>query len=227
MTIHEGTARPADKKADANQLCSDCTRTRLYLVRHGELTTSHEWRYVGQKMDVDLSEMGIRQIRMLSGRLRKENLHVILSSDLKRTRHSAQIIGDACGGISPIACREFREIHLGHWEGLTLDEIAQQYEGELQERMENIGGFRIEGGESFTDVQRRVMPKLYSCMRNNKGKNVLVVAHGGVNRVVLSSVLGLELNAVNRIEQSYACLNIIDFYDDGPVIQLVNETVQC
>ena len=75
------------------------------------------------------------------------------------------------------------------------------------------------------DVKKRVVAQLNSCLEENNGKNILLVAHGGVNRVILCHVLGLDLNNLVKIDQSYACLNIIDYFDGEPVVRLVNETL--
>ena len=66
------------------------------------------------------------------------------------------------------------------------------------------------------------MKKLTSVLNELKGKNILLVAHGGVNRVILFDVLKLDLQLLPRIDQTYGCLNIIDYYEDGPVVKLVN-----
>jgi alpha-ribazole phosphatase len=198
-------------------------RTRLYLVRHGEITTSREWKYVGH-MDVELSDTGIEQIQRLGKRLKGEGIDVILSSDLKRTVKSAEIIGEMLG-LKSISNSDFREINLGHWEGMTRDDIIANYQKEFEKRASNISEFRIEEGESFVDLKNRVIPRLMSYLEKNSGKNLLLVAHGGVNRVVLCHVLGLDLINLPRIDQAYGCLNLIDYFDGVPVVRLVNETV--
>ena len=197
-------------------------RTRLYLVRHGELVTSKDWRYVGH-MDVELNEAGIAQITTLAGKLKKRKIDVILTSDLKRALKSAQIIGRQLD-IKPIPYKNFREINIGQWEGMTMREIAEGFREEFEERSSNIAAYRIKGGESFQDVQKRVLKQLKTCLGENSGKNILLVAHGGVNRVILCHALGLDLNNLVKIDQSYACLNIIDYFDNEPVIRLINET---
>ena len=58
-----------------------------------------------------------------------------------------------------------------------------------------------------------------------RGKNILLVAHGGVNRVILCHVLDLDLNQLARIDQAYACLNIIDFFSGTAIVSLVNKTL--
>jgi len=197
--------------------------TRLYLVRHGELVTSKEWRYVGQ-MDVELNETGKKQIQNLSGRLSSEQIEMIFSSDLTRTIESAEIIGNKLEIINePIS--ELREINLGVWEGLTLEEIEESFPEDLVKRSEDIKDFRIINGESFSDVKKRVIPKLKDIIEGNVSKRILVIAHGGVNRIIIADALGLDINNIPRLEQNYACLNIIDYYKSGPVVRLINETL--
>ena len=203
---------------------TDAPHTRLYLVRHGALVTSDEWRYVGHK-DVELNDTGIDQIKGLADRLKSENISIILSSDLKRSKKSAEIIAETLG-LQVLSHKDFREINLGHWEGMTRDEIASNFNDEFERRFTNVAEFRIENGESFVDVKNRVIPRLTSYIDENKGSNILLVAHGGVNRVILCHVLGLNLNNLIRIDQAYACLNIIDYFDGVPVVCLVNETVK-
>jgi broad specificity phosphatase PhoE len=195
-------------------------KTRLYLARHGETTLSSEFRYVGH-MDVDITENGVVQMHKLKDRLKNECLNAVYSSDLIRTKKGAEIIA-SCHDIEPTACKEFREINLGIWEGLTREEIIEKYPDEYRERLGNLGYSGIKKGESFHDLQKRVMKKLTSVLNELKGKNILLVAHGGVNRVILFDVLKLDLQLLPRIDQTYGCLNIIDYYEDGPVVKLVN-----
>ena len=197
-------------------------RTRLYLVRHGELVTSHEWRYVGH-MDVALNDKGRAQIARLARRLSMEKIDTLLSSDLMRTVESAGIIGRAIG-LEPAADPAFREIHLGRWEGFTREEIIERFPQEFDLRSLDIAGYRIQGGESFADMRDRVLPKLTALLEQYRGNNILLVAHGGVNRVILCHALGLDLKMVPRIDQAYGCLNIIDYFNGVPVVRLMNET---
>lgn len=196
------------------------SRTRLYLVRHGELTTSRDWRFVGHS-DVGMTEEGVAQIRRLAVRLQREHIDVILCSDLHRTVHSARVIAEVLG-LQPSVDPCFRELHLGLWEGLTRDEIVQRFPCEYEKRTRAIATYRIEGGESFEDLQHRVIPRLNDVLREHRGKKILLVAHGGVNRVIICNSLGLALDNLIRIDQAYGCMNIIDFFDDIPVVRLLN-----
>jgi len=57
----------------------------------------------------------------------------------------------------------------------------------------------------------------------NRGKNIVLVAHGAVNRVFLANAMELDLNNIYSIEQDYGCLNIIDYFPEYAVIKLINE----
>jgi alpha-ribazole phosphatase/probable phosphoglycerate mutase len=197
-------------------------RTRLYLLRHGEVTTSHEWRFVGH-MDVELTETGIHQMERAGARLKSENIDALLSSDLRRTKKGAKIIGSMLN-LKPYPHADFREINIGRWEGLTRDEILTKYGEEFEGRSTNLSGYRISGGESFLDLKERVLKRLTFVLEQYQGKNIALVAHGGVNRVILCHVLGIDLNNLLRVDQDYGCLNIIDYFDAMPVVRLMNST---
>jgi len=209
-------------RSSFQQNAADLPRTRLYLVRHGALVTSDEWRYVGHR-DVELSDTGRAQMSALADRLSAVPFNAVYCSDLGRTVESARLLSDG-RRLEPVACPEFREINIGHWEGLTLADILERFQDEFNSRTHDIASFRITGGESFSDVRARALPRLERLLREHAGGTVLLVAHGGLNRVVLCEALGLDLNSVVRLEQSYACLNIIDYFDDYPVVQLMNQT---
>lgn len=195
-------------------------RTRLYLVRHGETTASAEYRYIGQT-DVDITDNGVEQMERLKQRLKDEEIHAFFSSDLIRARKGAEIIA-SCHGVEPVACPEFREIHLGKWEGMTREEIMERYPEEYTARLQDLVHRRIEGGESFRDVQERVLQKLSLILAERAGSTILLLAHGGVNRVILFDALSLDLAHLTRMDQDYGCINIIDYYESSPVVKLVN-----
>ena len=77
-------------------------RTRLYLARHGETTTSSEFRFIGH-MDVDITENGVEQMTTLRDRLMNDDLNAIFCSDLLRSRKGAEIIG-SLHEAQPVPC---------------------------------------------------------------------------------------------------------------------------
>lgn len=196
------------------------TATRLYLVRHGQVADGHTDRYHGHN-DVDLSPTGIRQCEALAAYLQDVPLAGLYASDLTRTRQGADIIGQG-RGLEVQTIPAFREINFGIWEGLTFQEIMARYPEELQQRFADLANYRIPGGESLRDLQARVLPALQDLRHRHEGQNFLIVAHAGINRVILAHALELDLQYIFRLDQAYANLNIIDYYPDLAVVRLLN-----
>jgi alpha-ribazole phosphatase/probable phosphoglycerate mutase len=195
--------------------------TRIFLIRHGQVVNHHEFRYNGH-FDVDITGLGVEQMESLAVFLKEEPLSVVYSSDLTRAVKGAEIIGGAVG-LSPVKVHEFRELHLGRWEGLTREEAADRFPEEASFRFRDLAVSKVKGGESLTDLRERVLPVLDDIVSRHRGRCVCIVAHGGVNRVILSDAMGLPLENFFRIEQDYGCLNIIDYFDDGvKVVKLLN-----
>lgn len=196
--------------------------TRLYLCRHGEVVGDGRKRYNGHR-DVDITEKGVSQMERLRESLRDAPLAAIYSSDLIRTLKGAAIIGEPHNGVARHVVPEFRERHVGLWEGLAWEELESRYPDEWKGWLADIVHFVPPGGESLLQVTARVLPALKKVLTDNAGNSILLVAHGGVNRVILADAMGLDLSKVFRIEQKHGALNIIDYYEDGiPVVKLLN-----
>jgi alpha-ribazole phosphatase len=194
--------------------------TRLYLVRHGQVADGHTHRYHGNN-DIGLSPEGERQLTRLARQLQSVPLAGIYGSNLKRSRDGAARL---CQGreLELQLIPEFREIHFGIWEGLTFEEIAERYPEELASRFQDLANFRIPGGESLLDVRERVVPRLKEMVAAHPGQSLCLVAHAGVNRIILCEALSLPLEHLFRLDQNYGCLNIIDYFPDFTVVRLMN-----
>lgn len=195
--------------------------TRIHLIRHGQVAGFEQPRYNGQA-DVALTDYGVEQYYRLKERLADTKISACYSSDLTRCTTGAAIICQAFG-IEPVVRRELRELNIGAWEGLTWEEIRLSYPEGWQARLDDLVNYRVPQGESLRDVEARVMPVINEVVARHRGQDVLVVAHGGVNRVVLLNVIGAPLTGLFNIEQSFGCYNIIDYYaDDRATVKLLN-----
>ena len=196
------------------------TPTRLYLVRHGQVADGHTHRYHGRH-DIGLSPVGERQYAALAEQLKAVPLTGVYGSDLTRAFRGAQVLAQG-RELTPQAAPEFREVHFGIWEGLSFAEIQERYPQELEGRFRDLEGYRIPQGESLADVRRRAMPKLRELLTKHSEEAFLVVAHAGVNRVILCEALGLPLKCIFSLDQHYGCLNIIDYFVDFTMVCLIN-----
>jgi alpha-ribazole phosphatase len=195
--------------------------TRIHLIRHGQVAGHDQPRYNGQA-DVGLTDLGMEQYHRLAERLADRRITACYSSDLSRCVIGADIIC-ARFGIKPVNCSQLRELNIGIWEGLTWDEINQRWPEEWRARMTDLVNYRVPGGENLLDLQARVMPLMAGIVERHRGEELLVVGHGGVNRIILLNAIGAPLAGMFNIEQSYGCHNIIDYYGDGlATVKLLN-----
>lgn len=195
--------------------------TRLYLIRHGQVVNHHEFRYNGH-FDVDITDIGVLQMENIASFLAAKQIAAVYSSDLQRAAKGAEIIGGVLS-LKSVRLSAFRELHLGRWEGLTREEGAAKFPEESDFRFRDLAHTRVKGGENLYDLQNRVMPALKDILNKHTGEYIALIAHGGVNRVILCDALGLAPENFFRIEQDYGCLNVIDYFDDGvKVVKLMN-----
>jgi broad specificity phosphatase PhoE len=225
--------------------------TTLYLVRHGETEGSGVKRYLGT-IDVPLSDKGVQQIRDASSFIRgdlktlaasqhssylkevhhaphadkepglKEGaLHAVYTSDLRRAVKSGEIVAEPYA-LQIIVLPELRERSFGIWEGMTFSEIKERYPSEFESWAGDPLKYSPPGGESTREVHGRVIRALDMVLSNHRGGRIAIVAHGGVNRVILCHLLGIPLENIFRIEQNHGAVNIVEFWENYPVVKLVN-----
>lgn len=187
--------------------------TRLFLVRHGATQLTAENRFAGA-IGVELSEEGREQARHLARRLSSEKLGAIYASPLSRTRETAEILAEP--HQMKVELRDgLREISHGHWEGLTRTEVEQRFGGEYASWESDPFTFAPTGGESGVEVLARSLPVIREIVTRHEGDHVLVVSHKATLRLLLSSLLGFDARGYrDRLDQSPACLNVVDF--NGP-----------
>ena len=141
--------------------------TLLHLLRHGAIDWPKADCFIGQT-DAPLSSEGRLQANAWRNELQNVEFTAVWSSDLARATETAGIIfaGRAAGVRT---CRELREIQLGEWDGLPRDRVRESHPDLWRARGEDLAGFRPPGGESFRDVQQRVVPQIAADCRGNTG----------------------------------------------------------
>jgi probable phosphoglycerate mutase len=194
------------------------------MVRHGATDATEEGRFSGSS-GAELSETGRWQAARLGERLAQENITAIYSSPLSRALDTAHIVAGHCR-LQPVTREALREIGHGHWEGLTRDEVEQQFAEEYGAWEADPFTFAPAGGESGVAVLARALPAIRELVTAHPGGQLLVVSHKATLRLVLSSLLGFDARGYrDRLDQSPACVNVVDFKD--PVrarLMLFNDT---
>ncbi|MDP3260661.1 MAG: histidine phosphatase family protein, partial [Thermodesulfovibrionales bacterium] len=218
--------------------------TTLYLIRHGETEGSEIKRYKGS-IDVPMSEKGIEQIKgtsvfiqnmiqdsgyMIQDKKNHEScivhnasskLSAVYCSPLSRALKSAEIIAEP-HGLKPVVIEDLRERSFGIWEGMTFTEIKEKYPQEFEAWAGNPLRYSPVDGESTVEVRERAVKAVDSLLSNHNSEHIAIVAHGGVNRIILCHIMGIPLENIFRIEQDFAAVNIIEFWEKYPVVKLLN-----
>lgn len=186
--------------------------TRVFLVRHGATQLTAEDRFSGAS-GVDLSEEGRWQVQQLARRLGREPIAAVYCSPLGRTVETAAILAQP-HGITPVKHDGLREISHGRWEGLTRGEVAARFCDEYDAWEADPFTFAPEGGESGLGVLARALPVVRAIVVAHPGQCVIVASHKATLRLIMSSLLGFDARGYrDRLDQSPACLNVVDFRD--------------
>lgn len=177
----------------------------LYFVRHGKPEFPGGKKCCIGWTDLSLSEEGRSQIAELKKQFENEAIEKIYTSPLKRCVESARILSELLsGGQIPVEIVEdMKEIGMGEWEGLPFSEIREKYPEEYEERGKDLAYFRPQGGESFVMCQKRAVRVFERISRETRG-NVILMAHAGFNRTLISYLENRKLKNILEIPQEYA-----------------------
>lgn len=157
--------------------------TIFYLVRHGESEGNAARIFTGQT-DSPLTPRGRQQAEAIADELANVAFDRIVTSDLSRTRDTAEAIAKR-RGVAVEAVPELREINVGDRTGTPFDEVRGL------PNWTDDGFVAWPGGETLDQVVKRILGVIERLTRESPGKTILVVGHGGVNRILISHFLGI------------------------------------
>ncbi len=165
------------------------TLPKLLFVRHGETDWNRAGRMQGQ-LDIPLNDRGRRQARRngrVMAKLTGGTDWSVAVSPLGRARETLEIILNAGVAAGPVTIADdLKEVAFGNFEGLTPLEIRAQHPELMKQRKADHWNFVAPGGESYAMLSARVWTWLETLTQPT-----IIVAHGGVMRVILHRLAGL------------------------------------
>jgi broad specificity phosphatase PhoE len=159
--------------------------TVLLLARHGETDWNRERRFQGHA-DRPLNDVGRRQALELAELLRGEVLATVYTSPLKRASETARIVAEQLD-LVPRELEALREIDVGDWEGLTVEDVRARY----PEQLDVAWHTGWPNGETHDELGARVLPALLELETLHPEETVLGVTHAGPIRAALAAAAGL------------------------------------
>ncbi len=194
---------------------------KIYLIRHGESEGNVKGLYSGW-LDTPLTDQGRGQAQQAAERLKGIDFDRVISSDLSRTRETAQIV---CGKYLNAIEEDnrFREMHFGIFEGLTYKEICEKYPEEMQAWGDDYSGYIIPDGESLEMMAERCCKRFKEIVFEMTEGNIIISAHAGVIRSILSEVVGTGAEGYWKFKIDNCGIASIEYVDDYPVICGLNQ----
>ncbi|MBS0968784.1 phosphoglycerate mutase [Chimaeribacter arupi] len=181
---------------------------QVYLVRHGETEWNAARRIQGQS-DSALTAKGELQARQVAQRARSLGITHVVTSDLGRTRRTAEIIADACG--CPVILEpRLRELHMGVLEEREIDSLTAEEETWRKQMVDGTPDGRIPQGESMTELGARMHEALNSLLELPAGSVPLVVSHGIALGCLLGTIIGLPPYAERRLRLRNCSISRVD-----------------
>ncbi len=159
---------------------------KFFIFRHGETDWNAQRKFQGHT-DIELNANGEQQAESLREKLNRLELKILLCSDLKRALKTAQIATQDLE-LPFVISSDLREIHLGHAESLTQEEIEKKFGLDLIDKWRSVApqdkDYAFPGGEVKSDHQKRVQGYLHSYVQQNlnqlqDGDQIGVSTHGG------------------------------------------------
>lgn len=196
---------------------------RIFLIRHGETRLNTLRKFQGS-LDEPLNDTGKMQAKLVAKRLAKEKIDAVYSSAMIRACHTAEEIAKE-HGLVVIKRPELNEVNYGEWEGKSYDELEKQYPKEVAERKRDIISrykFKPPKGESYEELEQRIIPFYKEILERQQGKTIVVVCHGAVKKTLMRLLLGLEVHQVPMILLHNTSLSIIEKREKGMELVLFN-----
>jgi probable phosphomutase (TIGR03848 family) len=193
--------------------------TLVLLVRHGETPTTGKL-LPGRARGLHLSDGGKAQAEAVAARLAAlPRIDAVYASPLERTRETAKPIA-AARRLPVIVDRGLLEADIGEWTGLELKAVAKTPAWKTVHAYPS--GFRFPGGESFPEMQQRIVGAIERLRAAHPGGTIVLVSHADPIKAAVAHALGTHLDLFQRIVISPCSVTAIAFGDTGPTVLSVN-----
>ena len=195
--------------------------TVLLLVRHGQTPTTGKL-LPGRAAGLHLADAGRDQAAAVASRIAElPKVSAIYASPLERTRETAAPIGKALGQKVNIH-KGLLECDFGDWTGAQLPELMKKPEWATVQRAPST--FRFPNGESFTEMQTRMVSALDDIRSRHPGGTVVCVSHADPIKAAVAHAMGTHLDLFQRIVIGTCSVSAVSYSPFGPVVLTVNST---
>ncbi len=195
--------------------------TVVLFVRHGQTPTTGKV-LPGRTPGLHLADEGRAQAEAAAQRIAElKRVDAVYASPLERAKETAAPIG-AARGLKVQTERGLLECDFGEWTGGELKALMKLPEWRTVQRYPS--GFRFPGGESFTDMQTRIVDAIARLRARHAGGVVVAVSHADPIKAAVAHALGTHLDLFQRIVISTCSITAVAYGESGPTVLTVNST---
>jgi broad specificity phosphatase PhoE len=194
----------------------------IYFLRHGETTASRTGGYCGA-LDPDLTPEGYQMAEEFADAYKLLPWVAVFSSPLRRAVATAKPLCEA-EGIRMQLKEGLREIAYGQWEGKNPEEVNREFHDDYVRWLADPGWNAPTGGERGIDIARRSSFVLEEIEKTYTSGNVLVVSHKATTRIMLCSLIGIDVGRFrDRIKMPVAAISIVEMAVHGPLLHMMGD----
>ncbi len=194
----------------------------LYFLRHGETTASQTGGFCGS-LDPDLTPEGYEMAQDFAAAYKDLAWEAVFCSPMKRTVATAQPLCKTVG-LTPHLRDGLKEIAYGRWEGRTPEDVNREFHDQYVRWTADPGWNAPTAGEKGVDIARRSSMVLDEIERAHPSGNVLIVSHKATVRIMLCSLLGIDVGRYRyRLGMPVAALSIVEMMEQGPLLRVMGD----
>jgi probable phosphoglycerate mutase len=190
----------------------------LYFLRHGQTEWSRKNSYCGS-LDPELTPDGLEMAASFATAYTSTSWKAIFSSPMRRTLATAKPLCEAVN-MEPQLRDGLKEINYGSWEGKSPEDVAKEFHDDYIRWLADPGWYAPTGGEMAVAIASRAMQVIEEIKRTYNDGNILVVSHKATIRIMLCSLLGID---VGRFRYRLGCpvgsVSIVEFTSHGPLLK--------
>jgi probable phosphoglycerate mutase len=191
---------------------------KLFLLRHGQTAFSRDNAFCGAGLNPELTTDGQAMAECFGKAYQSTPWAAVYASPLKRTIATAKPLCDAIGAKMELR-EDLMEIRYGKWEGKSIPEVTKEFHDDYIRWSADPAWNGPTEGEQAVVIARRALQVVEEIKQKFTTGNVLIVSHKATIRIILSSLLGID---VGRFRYRLACpvgsVSLVEFTHEGPLL---------
>lgn len=193
----------------------------LYFLRHGQTASSRDNVFCGSGLNPELTAQGVAMAEAFTAAYRSASWSAVYASPLQRAMTTAQPLCEATGA-TVVLRDELKEIGYGNWEGLTVETVNREYHDDYLRWLADPAWFPPTNGERAVAIAHRGLRVVEEIKQQFTDGNVLLVSHKATIRIILCSLLGVDVGRFRyRMGCPVASVSIVEFNAQGPLLRVL------